>query len=222
MKNLYEVLGIAPDASSDDIRAAYRNKVKDVHPDAGGSNEAFSEVAIAYEVLIDPLRRKNYDESGSILNQDKAIAAGARIIVEGLVDQLLGQDDAKYLDIVDVLCREIARALAAKMVTIGRMDQRRRNLVDLRGRFRAKAPDESFLDQLMAKKIEALDNSIASERLSIAQLNAASALLQRYEFIREHRETPGAGRRQGTPGPEPAEPLIDFSGLWSEGKRGER
>ena len=46
------VLGVSPDAAPDRIKAAYREKVKSVHPDAeGGSEEAFKRVNKAYETL---------------------------------------------------------------------------------------------------------------------------------------------------------------------------
>ncbi|WP_255151350.1 J domain-containing protein [Halorarius halobius] len=46
-----EVLGVDRDASPEEIRAAYREQVKDAHPDHGGSEEAFKRVRWAYEYL---------------------------------------------------------------------------------------------------------------------------------------------------------------------------
>jgi len=47
------VLGVDPDADETTIREAYRERVKETHPDAGGSREAFERVQRAYERLID-------------------------------------------------------------------------------------------------------------------------------------------------------------------------
>jgi molecular chaperone DnaJ len=60
----YLVLGVACDATQDQIKSAYRNKVKELHPDhyAGGSGP-FRAVQEAYEVLGDPARRRSYDEA---------------------------------------------------------------------------------------------------------------------------------------------------------------
>jgi DnaJ-domain-containing protein 1 len=41
----YEVLGIAPDAEEDDIRSAYRAKLKRFHPDSNSSNETIQKIA---------------------------------------------------------------------------------------------------------------------------------------------------------------------------------
>jgi hypothetical protein len=48
-KDCYAVLGIPKTATADQIRAAYREKVKTAHPDNGGSNELFIETQTAYE-----------------------------------------------------------------------------------------------------------------------------------------------------------------------------
>jgi len=61
----YEVLGVAEDASTEDIRRAYRRRARDHHPDANptdaAAGERFRRVAEAYAVLSDPVRRSWYD-----------------------------------------------------------------------------------------------------------------------------------------------------------------
>ncbi|MGA3220108.1 MAG: J domain-containing protein [Acidimicrobiales bacterium] len=58
---LYEVLNVAPNASADEIRAAFRRLGAKVHPDRGGSNALFRSVKDAYDILSDPHRRAEYD-----------------------------------------------------------------------------------------------------------------------------------------------------------------
>lgn len=63
--NHYERLGVAKDASADEIRAAYRKLAQKHHPDKeGGDQEIFKAVQRAYEVLGDPERREKYDATG--------------------------------------------------------------------------------------------------------------------------------------------------------------
>jgi hypothetical protein len=57
----YELLGVARDASQDEIRSAYRALAKAMHPDAGGTAGAFRLLREAYETLTDPERRLDYD-----------------------------------------------------------------------------------------------------------------------------------------------------------------
>jgi molecular chaperone DnaJ len=64
----YATLGVAPNATDDEIKRAYRQLARQLHPDANpgdASSEAqFKEVSIAYEVLRDPERRRRYDQFG--------------------------------------------------------------------------------------------------------------------------------------------------------------
>ncbi|HTN78899.1 MAG TPA: molecular chaperone DnaJ [Acidimicrobiales bacterium] len=64
----YEVLGVPRDASSDDIKKAFRKLARELHPDANpdspDAEARFKEVALAYEVLSNPERRAQYDRFG--------------------------------------------------------------------------------------------------------------------------------------------------------------
>ena len=67
-RDLYDVLGVAREASADDIRKAYRVLAREHHPDVNADPEAeerFKEVAGAYEILSDPQKRARYDTYGS-------------------------------------------------------------------------------------------------------------------------------------------------------------
>ena len=59
----YEILGLASDASSQDVKDAYKRLAKRAHPDAGGSDALFRMVEQAHRVLSDPAARRAYDAS---------------------------------------------------------------------------------------------------------------------------------------------------------------
>ncbi len=61
IRTLYTWLGIAEDASSSDIKKAYRHQAKKHHPDRGGDSERFAKIQEAYTVLMDPNTRQRYD-----------------------------------------------------------------------------------------------------------------------------------------------------------------
>ncbi|MDR1950358.1 MAG: J domain-containing protein [Spirochaetaceae bacterium] len=76
MENYYTLLGLTPNAAPRDIKRAFREHAKKLHPDiAGGNTEgAMRKLLYAYEILSDPDRRYEYDR------------AYARFVTEGAFD----------------------------------------------------------------------------------------------------------------------------------------
>ncbi|MBW8078101.1 MAG: DnaJ domain-containing protein [Gallionella sp.] len=65
MENLYNILGVAPNASTDEIKKRYRALAMRYHPDRNsdaGADVRFNAIQQAYEVLAEPKRRAEYDQ----------------------------------------------------------------------------------------------------------------------------------------------------------------
>ncbi|KOC65809.1 DnaJ like protein subfamily B member 14 [Habropoda laboriosa] len=72
MKTHYEVLGISPSATYNEIKTAYYKLTLKYHPDKNkgeSAKEIFQEISNAYDVLSKYETRKNYDRSMSIKNE---------------------------------------------------------------------------------------------------------------------------------------------------------
>ncbi|MGB9376942.1 MAG: DnaJ domain-containing protein, partial [Mycobacteriales bacterium] len=69
-KDYYQSLGVAKDATTAEIKKAYRKLARDLHPDKNPGNaeseKRFKEVSEAHSVLSDAARRKEYDEARSL------------------------------------------------------------------------------------------------------------------------------------------------------------
>jgi molecular chaperone DnaJ len=66
LENLYAILGVAPNASDDEIKKVYRSLAMRYHPDrnqAPGAEARFKAVTKAYEILSDPGKRAEYNQS---------------------------------------------------------------------------------------------------------------------------------------------------------------
>lgn len=67
--NYYDILGVARDASEDDIKKAFRKLAHKYHPDKGGGDEKkFKEINEAYQVLSNKEKRRQYDQFGQTFN----------------------------------------------------------------------------------------------------------------------------------------------------------
>src|SRR5436190_18199166 len=75
-KDYYATLGIARDASADEIKKAFRKLARQYHPDVAKDKKAaeakFKEINEAHEVLSDPEKRRKYDELGANWQQAEA------------------------------------------------------------------------------------------------------------------------------------------------------
>ncbi|MFA5076716.1 MAG: molecular chaperone DnaJ [Patescibacteria group bacterium] len=77
-KDYYEILGVQKNATSEQIKKAFREKAHLYHPDKKGGDEAkFKEANEAYQVLGDAQKRQQYDQFGSAFNQGGFGGGGA-------------------------------------------------------------------------------------------------------------------------------------------------
>jgi hypothetical protein len=61
----YEILGVSPSATHEELRVAYRRQLRETHPDTGGSTARFLAVQLAWERVGTPDDRASYDRGGA-------------------------------------------------------------------------------------------------------------------------------------------------------------
>ena len=87
-RDFYEILGVSRSAAADEIKKAYRNLARELHPDRNPDNKAaedrFKDVSAAYEVLSDAKKRKLYDEFGELGLREGFDAESYRAATQGV------------------------------------------------------------------------------------------------------------------------------------------
>lgn len=93
MNDYYADLGVARDATADDIKKAYRRAARKLHPDVNSGPEAeeqFKKVSQAYDVLSDVEKRRNYD-MGADPYAGGAAGFGQGFAFSDIMDAFFGQ-----------------------------------------------------------------------------------------------------------------------------------
>lgn len=111
MKSPYETLGVAKDATPNDVKKAFRKKAKSAHPDAGGSSEEFHEAEKAYAILANPVRRQRFDATGKT---DDPETFRQKVVTElqALLVVAIQNTDWKHDDLIDVMKQALTGKLS--------------------------------------------------------------------------------------------------------------
>ena len=94
--NPYTELDVSVTASAEEIKQRYRTLAQMHHPDKGGDEDMFKRIKLAYEILSDPIRRKQYDitgETGTTNAKDEALSNIIQIILHVVPEFNADQDD---------------------------------------------------------------------------------------------------------------------------------
>ena len=92
MTDHYQILGIAKNATPDEIKKAYRRLASIHHPDKGGDTAEFQKIQVAYDILSDPQKRQQYDNPMPQGNPFGSHPGGFHFNMNGFnMDDLFGQ-----------------------------------------------------------------------------------------------------------------------------------
>jgi len=175
--NHYETLGVAPEATPEEVKRAFRKKASDAHPDReGGSTEQMQTVNKAFEILGDSEKRAHYDATGQD-NLAPSVEDEAKLM---LMQLFSGALDADVLDVLAHV-RKILEQAASELSRMQREAKaKREKLVKRTGKVRAKQGD-NLVQMLIDQKCSDLAQLILHMDRGLKINKAAMALLDAYE-----------------------------------------
>lgn len=167
MPNPYEILGVRSSASDDDIKRAYREKAREAHPDAGGDADSFALLTEAYDLLLDPIRRAEFertgvwDGGGSILDPNADIYAEVGMaIASAMSDRRMNPEGADIIEAIRVHYAAMAEGYRAA----NDADRARAAIIEKNKR-RLKS-DYPFLVRLVEEAVRGSDAAIKKRALA--------------------------------------------------------
>lgn len=181
MSDPYETLGVSRDADAPTIKRAYRGKAQKTHPDKpGGSEEKFKAVQKAFEVLADPSKRKQYDETGEA-DEDSDLAQ-AHNAISSMFLSLLEKADPDHNDIVKLMRQATQLRIEKHKAEKASLRKGVAKLQKVLKRIKSKAKGVNILAQAVERTIAKLQGGLAaiekSEKLGALILE----LLKDYDY----------------------------------------
>jgi curved DNA-binding protein CbpA len=207
----YAELDLPRDATSQQVRSAYRKRAKKAHPDGGGSSDKFNKISRAMLILSDPVRREKYDRTGDMDERtpDNAVAVAISIIV-GFVMQVISQHvaatapDPCTVDLIATMRAHFKKQRTEFENQKVPIVKAAKKMEQVENRFRARKKSNPLLLAALKNQRAGTQEPLRALDQKIQQLDDALLLLDGYDFeFDKPPDQPGAARIQ----------FFTFSGL---------
>lgn len=174
-KNHYDALGVAQDATPDQIKRAYRSKARTHHPDKGGDAQEFASAAAAYDVLSDPQRRQLYDATGQ--DRETPIEEEANRVLLGLFNEMVSSaPEGRILDCIRLHLDELTRSFKDNKAQI----KVRQGLLKKRREKITSTSETNLAHLVIDKEMQSIDHAFADLDRKIAVTSACKRILNTY------------------------------------------
>ena len=178
--NPYTELDVPVDASLETIKQRYRTLAQMHHPDKGGDEELFKRIKLAYEILSDPVRRKQYDITGETTTtnaKDEAVANLVQILLHVVPNFNVDQDD-----LIHIAEMETRAMLDLVNKDIGVTERYIINLEKVSNKLRIKTEGENILNSFVINQIKQRKQELETFQRRVQVCNLMLEILKDYEY----------------------------------------
>ena len=178
--NPYTELDVPVNASLETIKQRYRTLAQMHHPDKGGNEEIFKRIKLAYEILSDPVRRKQYDITGETTTtnaKDEAVANLVHILLRVVPNFNVDQED-----LIHIAEMETRTMLDLINKDIGVTERQINNLEKVSNKLRIKTEGENILNSFVVSQIQHRKQELVTFQRRVQVCNLMLEILKDYEY----------------------------------------
>ena len=178
--NPYTELDVPVDASLETIKQRYRTLAQMHHPDKGGDEELFKRIKFAYEILSDPIRRKQYDitgETGTTNAKDESLSNIIQIILHVVPGFNADQDD-----LIAIAEGETRAMLDMVNKDINNTEMQIKKFEVVLKKLRIKTAGENILENIIVKQIQIRKKDLLVFHKNVKVCMLMLEILKDYEY----------------------------------------
>jgi hypothetical protein len=182
--NPYIQLDIPVDASLEEIKQRFRTLAHMHHPDKGGDEEVFKSIKLAYEILMDPIRRKQYDLTGDaeIANiRDEAVTNIVQIILS-----IIPTFDPDQDDLIEIAKHKTKDMLTRENNQIANIQRDINNFEKVLTKLRIKNNGENILHNVIVNQIRDQRKDLLQNQQNVQVCTLMLEILKDYEYGSQH------------------------------------
>ena len=182
--NPYIQLDIPVDASLEEIKQRFRTLAHMHHPDKGGDEEVFKSIKLAYGILMDPIRRKQYDLTGDaeIANiRDEAVTNIVQIILS-----IIPTFDPDQDDLIEIAKHKTNDMLTRENDQIANIQRDINNFEKVLTKLRIKNNGENILHNVIVNQIRDQRKDLLQNQQNVQVCTLMLEILKDYEYGSQH------------------------------------
>jgi curved DNA-binding protein CbpA len=174
IKDPYGTLGVDKKATAAQIKKAYHSKSKKAHPDKGGSSDEQKDINEAAMILLDPVKRNQYDTTGTVEN----FAEKGRQYAAIIMGKAIENDPINVEKFIKKSIEQERLEIKAKQRNIKEKQKKLQKFLD---RIEKKPPHD-FISPSIQAEIDQLECLIKEGDLFMKSIDEAEKLLLEYSF----------------------------------------
>ncbi len=187
--DLYETLGVNKKANKKQIKQAYRDKAKTLHPDKGGDKDLFGLVANAYSILSDSTKKKRYDKTGTTFDKN-SIRSKAMNNIQSVFHQMLehfGIEKIIEIDVMGGIKKSIRETIVKSETARDKINKEIKAAKKVKKRIKCKN-EHDLLSAVIQEKIGFAKKALTQAETTIEICVEAEKIINDYGFNYDSQE----------------------------------